>query len=97
MDESADGTIYEIRVRGHLDNRRARQFGDMTISHLPDGVTLLAGPVADQAALYGLLSRIRDLGVSLLAVQRRQADGIDNDVEAGAKQPASQSNEEKKQ
>jgi hypothetical protein len=74
MDASAETIIYEIRVGGHIDNRRARQLGDMALTHLPGGETLLVGPVADQAALFGLLSRIRDLGIVLISLQRRDPD-----------------------
>lgn len=63
-------SIYEIRIQGHLENHRAGWFGDMTISRLPDGSTTLTGPVVDQAALHGLLSRIRDIGAVLISVQR---------------------------
>lgn len=74
MDASPQTTIYEIRIGGHVDSRRASQLGEMALTHLPDGETLLVGPVADQAALFGLLSRIRDLGIVLIALQRRDPD-----------------------
>ena len=61
---------YEIRVLGHLDERRARQFEGLTITPLLEGDTLLCGPLADQAALHGVLSRIRDMGVSLIYARR---------------------------
>mgnify|MGYP001301505191 CR=1 FL=1 len=64
--------IYEILIQGHLDQHRLRQFEALTITHLPPDLTLLAGPVVDQAALHGLLSRIRDLGVTLVSVQRQE-------------------------
>lgn len=62
--------VYEIRIQGYLDSQRASRFEDMTLTHLPQGITLLTGPVVDQAALFGLLHRIRDLGMPLLSVQR---------------------------
>lgn len=62
--------IYQIRVRGHLSNKRAEWFGGLTIENQPNGEALISGPVADQAALHGLLIRIRDLGLPLLLVQR---------------------------
>ncbi len=65
---------YRIRVRGHLDPAWAAWFAGLTITHEADGDTTLAGPLADQAALYGVLSRARDLGLTLVAV-RRVADG----------------------
>ena len=61
---------YEIRVRGHLDARWFDRFEGFTISLTPAGETIIAGYVLDQAALYGLLNRIRDLGVDLLSVQQ---------------------------
>ena len=59
---------YEIRLAGHLDTRWADWFDGLTVTHLPDGTTVLAGPVADQTALHGLLQKVRDLGVPLLSV-----------------------------
>ena len=72
---SADGSAagqarYRIRVRGHLDKRRSTWFEGMTITREPAGETLLTGEVADQSALYGLLGRVRDLGLTLIALQR---------------------------
>ena len=65
---------YEIRVEGRLDEGRARWFGGMTLSvQVSDegpSTTIMRGPVADRAALHGLLSRIRDLGLHLLLVRR---------------------------
>ena len=60
--------IYQIRVRGHLSGKRAEWFDGLTIENQPDGEALITGPVADQAALHGLLIRIRDLGLPLLSV-----------------------------
>ena len=62
--------LYEIRVEGHLQGDWRDWFGDMTLSCLPNGELVLCGPVADQAALFGLLARIRDLGLTLLAVNQ---------------------------
>ena len=66
---------YQIRVRGTLDPRWSAWFDGLTIIHDPDGGTTLAGPVADQAALYGLISKARDLGLTLLGVSRVAEDG----------------------
>jgi hypothetical protein len=66
--------VYEIRFKGHLDVRRAQMFEGMEMVQEPDGETVLTGPVADQAALHGILSRIRDLGVPLLSVRQLSAD-----------------------
>ena len=60
--------IFEIRLKGHLDTRWASWFDGLTITQTDDGDTVLAGPVADQAALHGLLKKIRDLGLPLLAI-----------------------------
>jgi hypothetical protein len=61
---------YEIVVEGHLDARWARWFEGMRLTHREDGTTRLHGPVADQAALHARLTRIRDMGVTLLSVRR---------------------------
>ena len=61
---------YLIQVRGTLDPRWSLWFDQLAISHDVEGNTLLAGPVIDQAALYGLINRLRDLGLTLLAVTR---------------------------
>jgi hypothetical protein len=63
-------TIYEIRVAGHLSPQWADWFEDLTITFEEDGNTLLTGPVADQAALHGLLKKVRDLGLSLVSVNQ---------------------------
>lgn len=60
--------ILEIRLKGHLDTRWASWFDGLTISQTEDGDTVLAGPVADQAALHGLLKKVRDLGLPLLSI-----------------------------
>ena len=62
--------IYQIRVEGHLDPDWTDWFDGLTITLEADGATLLAGPVIDQSALHGLLKKIRDLGLTLLLVQR---------------------------
>jgi hypothetical protein len=63
-----DAGLYEIRIKGHLDDRWASRFGDAVITLEGNGDTLLICPVIDQAALYGLLKRVRDLGLPLLSV-----------------------------
>ena len=60
--------LYEIRVKGHLDARWANQFEGLTITLGENGDTLLTGPVIDQAALHGLLKKVRDLGLPLDSV-----------------------------
>ena len=59
---------YEIRLKGHLDSRWAAWFDGLTLTHHSDGTTILHGPVADQAALHGLLQKTRDLGLPLISV-----------------------------
>jgi hypothetical protein len=61
-------TIYEIRVAGHLSPQWMDWFEGLTVSLEEDGNTLLTGAVADQAALHGLLKKIRDLGMRLISV-----------------------------
>lgn len=63
-----DNQHYIIRVAGQLQGDWRDWFGELTLSSLPNGEMLLQGPVADQAALLGLLARIRDLGLTLIAV-----------------------------
>jgi hypothetical protein len=59
---------YEIRLKGHLDTRWAAWFDGLTLTHDSDGTTIIHGPVADQAALYGLLQKTRDVGLPLISV-----------------------------
>jgi hypothetical protein len=62
--------VYQIRIKGHLDRRWTDWFDGLTITLEDNGDTLLTGPVADQAALHGLLRKVRDLGMPLLSVIR---------------------------
>ena len=66
--------IYQIRLRGHLAQQWADWFAGMTITLTADGDTILTGPIADQAALHGLLKKVRDLGLPLLAVQTTESN-----------------------
>jgi hypothetical protein len=65
---------YEIRVKGHLGPRWAARFDGMTLTRDGDGTTVIHGPVVDQAALHGLLARVRDLGIPLLSVTQVEPD-----------------------
>jgi len=65
---------YELRVDGHLDQHWSAWFGGLSLTHDDDGITTLRGPVTDQAELHGLLTKVRDLGVTLLSVKRIDAD-----------------------
>jgi len=59
---------YEIRLAGHLHERWAAWFDGLNVAHRDDGTTVISGPIADQAALHGLLQRVRDLGLALISV-----------------------------
>ena len=59
---------YEIKIKGHLDPSWSKWFAGLTVAHLTQDETLLSGMLADQAALHGLLERIRDLNLTLLSV-----------------------------
>jgi hypothetical protein len=63
-------TIYQIRVAGHLDPTWSAWFDGLAISQQPNGETLLVGPIVDQAALHGVLRKVSDLGLTLIAVTR---------------------------
>ena len=64
--------VYQIRLKGHLNRRWADWFDGLTITLEDNGDTLLTGPVVDQAALHGLLKKVRDLGMPLVSVNRIQ-------------------------
>jgi hypothetical protein len=64
---------YEIRLTGHLDARWGAWFDGLTVSHEADGTTVISGLIVDQAALHGLLQRVRDLGMPLVSVTRAEA------------------------
>ncbi len=65
---------YEIRVQGHMGQQWSRWFDDLTVEQLDDGSTCLRGTLPDHAALYGLLDKVRDLGMTLLSVQHVDAN-----------------------
>jgi hypothetical protein len=64
--------VYQIRLKGQLDARWTDWFGGMAVDLTEEGDTLLTGPVADQAALHGLLRKVRDLGIPLVSVNEIQ-------------------------
>jgi len=68
MEDHYEPQLYEIRLKGHLDARWANRFEGLTITLEENGDTLLTGPVVDQAALHGLLKKVRDLGMPLVSV-----------------------------
>lgn len=65
---------YEIRLAGRLDAHWAAWFDGLTVAQEADGTTVLGGPIADQAALHGVLQRVRDLGLPLMSVTREELD-----------------------
>ena len=62
--------LYEIKVQGHLEKRRIQTTDQLSVQHNPNGQTVLCCPITDQSALYGLLNRLRDLGIPLVSVNR---------------------------
>lgn len=81
-------TIYHIRIQGHLGRQWAGRFEELSITLEDDGTTLLTGPVVDQAALHGILRRIRDLGITLISINSTGASP-NNSPEIGSRdQPA---------
>ncbi len=67
---SSQNYAYQIRVEGHLSPQRANWFGNATVTLDEDGTTLITSPQIDQAALHGLLKKIRDFGIPLISVNR---------------------------
>jgi hypothetical protein len=68
---------YEIRLRGHLESRWAAWFDGLSLTYRSDGTTVIHGPVADQAALHGLLQKVRDIGLPLVSVTCLEPDRPD--------------------
>ncbi|MEJ2734480.1 MAG: hypothetical protein P8189_13105 [Anaerolineae bacterium] len=68
--DTSQPMVYRIRIKGHLSRQWTDWFGGLTITLEDNGDTLLTGPVVDQAALHGLLRKVRDLGMPLLSVSR---------------------------
>jgi hypothetical protein len=73
--------VYRIRVKGHLPPEWSEWFDNMTIALEPDGDTILSGPVVDQPALqHGLLIKVRDLGLTLISVDRVEDDDLSGEA-----------------
>jgi len=72
---------YEIRVKGHLNSRWAAWFDGLSLSTESDGTTIIHAPVADQAALHGLLQKVRDVGLPLVSVTQLDSDQPDATTE----------------
>lgn len=70
LEPTPEPMVYQIRVKGHLDDQWRDWFDGMTIAQEDNGDTLLTGKVVDQAALHGLLKKVRDLGMPLISVNR---------------------------
>ena len=70
-DNDGGGQDYEIRIKGHLNARWADWFDGLSLRQESDGTAVLSGSGVDQAALHGLLGKVRDVGLPLIAVQRR--------------------------
>ena len=69
--------IYQFRIKGHLDAQWAEWFDGLTITLEENGESCLTGPVIDQAALFGFLKKVRDLGLPLISVMRIECDQVD--------------------
>ena len=69
--------LYEIRIKGHLERRWAEWFDGLTLTSVSDGTTVIHGPVVDQAALHGLLRKVRDIGLPLISVTHVEPDQPD--------------------
>jgi hypothetical protein len=76
--------VYQIRIKGHLGQRWTEQFDGLMITLVDNGDTLITGPVVDQPALYGLLRKVRDLGMPLVSV---------NCIGNGSQEPSDDKNE----
>ena len=72
-----DPEIYQINIKGHLEERWVAWFEEMTFTHEKDGTTTLSGPVPDQAALHSILRKIRDLNLQLISVKQVKLDPED--------------------
>ena len=71
---TSNASNYEIRLKGHLEARWVQWFDGLAITLEENGKTLLSGPLADQAALHGILKKVRDLGLTLLSVNSVEPD-----------------------
>jgi hypothetical protein len=77
-DDHDESGFYKIRIKGHLDDHWSAWFEGLTLTLEDNGNTLLTGPVVDQAALYGILKKVRDVGMSLISVNPVEPDQADS-------------------
>lgn len=75
--DARQAMVYEFRIKGHLGCQWTDWFGGLTITLEDNGDTLLTGPVVDQAAVHGLLKKVRDLGMPLISVNRIESEQAD--------------------
>lgn len=87
-------TDYRFHIRGHLDDLWSEWLGDLSIERRSDGTSVLSGSVADQAALHGVIARIRDIGLPLLAVEREEAVGSIQPEARGSPAPGDDARED---
>jgi hypothetical protein len=76
-DSHSDAGRYEIRLQGHLHSRWGAWFDGLSLTNESDGTTIISGLVADQAALHGLLQKVRDIGLTLVSVTQSDPDQPD--------------------
>ncbi|MGD2157110.1 MAG: hypothetical protein PVG14_10425 [Anaerolineales bacterium] len=74
---------YEIRIEGHPDETRTKEFQGLRVTSLPNGETLISGRIIDQAALFGILIRIRDMGIHLISLTRHDEKKSDTKTREG--------------
>ncbi len=67
---------YQIRIKGHLDDHWSEWLGSLTFARHPDGTTTLDGKIVDRAALYGVLNKLKDMGLTLISVNEVKKEGI---------------------
>jgi len=94
MDSMMAQQWYQIRVKGHLGQQWQGWFDGLTITNVEQGEAILSGPLPDQAALHGVLTKIRDLGLPLLEVHRVATDNSEIGQEAGAEDDATTRSDE---
>lgn len=82
MARKPGGRVFQIRVEGRFDHRQADWFEGFDIEPVGEGDTVLTGPLPDQAALHGLLKKLRDLGISLVSVNPAGGGGREHESDS---------------